>query len=991
MAIQNKTLSPNRKQRLAIEHPPSPLMILAGAGTGKTFTLENRIVYLIEYYKVEPKHILAITYTEKAAQELKSRVIEKVGPIAHSMTVNTFHALCYKILTEHKGHSLQLLEESEAIHLFINQYDELGPFESDEFALNPYKAINESFIPFFNRMRDELIDIEKMGLPRSSEEGPITTEIVNQLKDLKRIFPLFQSWKKEINVIDYGDMIYSAYHILSSNNKVLSNTQDTYRHIIVDEFQDNNFALNEIVDLIAGKRQFITVVGDDDQVIYSFRGANNYNISAFRERYGKHKNYKSISLENNYRSNQKILDLANESIKNNSNRIDKILISKKESTNEKPVIFWGDKGQQIEFLLREIIDLNEGGRKFNEIAILCRTHSQASVIIQRLKQSGIPTSPKYMGLLHSSRVKDIISWCQLISEGSFQDSAIYRLIERICGYQLTNKIFSKFNPFDSTPRFKLIVNDSKLRKEHLKLDKVLSSIQKLKAIAHKRSASEIVWDIAENLNALRPHAKQYLMDDHYELLNVGDFLKRAQNFTHRNRDNDTISAFNNYLETILHSGGISSITPTVYRQQNSVIVNTVHGVKGGEFPIVFIPFLRSASFPLNFRNSMRVNSPPDEWLHPDDKKLLTPKEQHINEERRLFYVATTRAKEKLYLLAPKKATSIFIKELSNKLMEDQEMSIKNTNINSHSNLKVKYEDKLQKALMREAYEKVNQYSLALELIHNHEKGLKVEIGNSKWEEELKIDLGQNFQPPVPERINLSASAIETYENCPLKFRLGRIDGIPQSAKKPELTFGNIIHKVLQRFHEKGKELSRKRILRLLEEEWMPNEFDYAVREEKFKEQGIEILKRYQKIIDINHPEVLRTEESFSFEIGPVTIRGAIDRIDKTTEGIEILDYKTSKSSTQAKSNLQLAIYSMYLEQSNDNEIKGLPASSSLYFLRDQEKPLRSHSFTKEEIYTTKEKILDVANNIRKKEFSAKTGKHCDWCDYKKLVCPSWEQ
>ena len=151
-----------------------------------------------------------------------------------------------------------------------------------------------------------------------------------------------------------------------------------------------------------------------------------------------------------------------------------------------------------------------------------------------------------------------------------------------------------------------------------------------------------------------------------------------------------------------------------------------------------------------------------------------------------------------------------------------------------------------------------------------------------------------------------------------------------------------------------------------------------------------MLIRYCQGVLANPPNVLVREESFTFEIGPITIRGAIDRIDQSENGTAIVDYKTSKTSTSAKSNLQLAIYSMYLEQSDDPSFGGLPAKASLHFLRDEEKPIRSHSFTPDQIGETKEKIVEVAAGIRNRKFDAKTGTHCDWCDYKNLVCPAWE-
>ena len=990
MAIQTKKPTPNSKQLSAITHPPGPLMILAGAGTGKTFTLENRIVYLIEHYKVNPKHILAITYTEKAAQELKTRIVERVGSSAHTMTVNTFHSFCFRLLKDFcHGSMPQLFDQSEAIHMLLERFDELE-FESDEFPLDPQRAVTESFIPFFNRMRDELIDPEKMEIPNVSEDGPITEEIANQLKDLQRIFPKFQEWKKSLNVIDYGDMILWAYTLLKTDFSTLKKVQDQFRHIIVDEFQDNNYALNEIIGLIAGNRKFITVVGDDDQVIYSFRGANSYNIQAFEDRYGDHPDYKPIALEENFRSTQPILDIANTSIQNNVDRMKKILQSKTKSPSLKPIRFWGNKEEQVEFIVREILKLVDTFAAYSDIAVLCRTHSQSNSIFHALNRAGIPVQAKWPGFFQISAIRDIIAWCQIIGKGTHENTAFYRLLDKACGYEKAHAIFKKFNPRDETPRFDLISNDPALLEQNPELRSLIQSINTFRGIIQKRSAGEIVWEITENLKLLKPMAKSYSIDDHFILLNVGDLLKRSQDFTRRNKRNHSLNAFNIYIEAMMSTGGLPSLKPPSYRQLDGVNVTTIHGAKGGEFPIVFLPFQRSGSFPLNPRPAKRINRPPDEWLAYAEKTELTPKEHHYQEERRLFYVAVTRAQEKLYILAPQKATSKFIKELPDTLMEDHPMTDPQKDLRTYSDLKIKYEQKLQKSLSRENFDQVKNYSDALSLIGQHESGGKVELGESVWEIELEKDLSKKFQPEIPERINLSASAIETYKQCPLKFRLGRIDGVPQTASKPVLVFGNIIHRVLQRFHEPDKELTEDRILQLLDEEWKKGEFDYTVREEKFMEQGKEMLTRYCLLVQSNPPDVLAREESFAFDIGPITIRGAIDRIDQTEDGTAIVDYKTSKTSSSAKSNLQLAIYSMYLEQSDDPDLGGLPSKASLHFLRDEEKPIRTHSFTPDQIGATKEKIVEVAAGIRNREFEAKTGMHCDWCDYKNLVCPAWE-
>ena len=228
-------------------------MIIAGAGTGKTFTLERRILYLINHHKVNPQNILAITYTEKAARELKQRIIDKTGEKASKMTVNTFHSFCYKILKDFSNEQIpNLIEQSESIHMLLSKFDELQPFHSNLFALNPQKAILESFIPLFNRIKDELINVDLISIEELEDDDLIPNEIICQIKDIKRIYPIFQNWKKKLNVIDYGDMIYLSHQLLKSNKSILKEVQNQFRHIIVDEFQDishDRKRTNSITDL----------------------------------------------------------------------------------------------------------------------------------------------------------------------------------------------------------------------------------------------------------------------------------------------------------------------------------------------------------------------------------------------------------------------------------------------------------------------------------------------------------------------------------------------------------------------------------------------------------------------------------------------------------------------------------------------------------------------------------------------------------------------
>ena len=988
MPYESTKFKATKIQDKAITHPPAPMMILAGAGTGKTTTLIHRIIYLIQYFNVDPKTILAITYTEKAARELKERIIAVIGPNADKMTVSTFHAFCFNLVKDSKksGAAPILLEESEATFLLLNRFNELGPFKSREFPRDPSKAVMESFVPFFNRSRDELIKFNQ----KPSEIVSLDPEICAQLEDLKRIYPIFQNWKKEMNVVDYGDMILSAFELLDSDSAVLKDIQSKYKHFIIDEFQDNNLAINEIIGLVAEKHQQITVVGDEDQVIYSFRGASIHNIHLFRNRYEKHPNYLEIALEENFRSNQEILDVANASIKNNIDRVDKSLNAFDNRSSKKPILFYGEKKYQNQFIVDKINSLTTSKRKFNEIAILCRTHSQATQLTTYLQSYGLPVQARFPRFFDIPSIKDLNAWCQVIGGGKYQDIGFYRLFTQFCSEKETIDFYNQFDRRDPSSRleYALIHFDS----NPIKGIKILCrSILSLKKHPKYQSAEEVINSILTKTALLKHYNKQYTFDDQVSLINAGQFIQKAQEFSRRNLENNSLRNFNIFIESLMSSGKISARFPEENQAFNAITVQTVHGVKGGEFPIVFIPYNRSASFPLNYRSVKKINRPPDEWLNYIKDTDLSMKEHHKEEERRLFYVAITRAKEQLFLLAPKRATSPFIKELNLELMEILNMDESNPTPKPYSSIRTNYEQRLQKALRQNQFQKINDISNALERIHQIENGQSVVWNETSWENELKNNLKDGFQPSVPDKLYLSASSIETYQSCPMKYRLSRIDSIPESQSKPQLVFGNIIHRTLQRFHALKEIKSLECLLQLLDEEWDSSGFFYTDQEKEFKLQGKEILKRYFISIESNPPHVVAIEEKFNFMIENIKITGAIDRIDKTDSGTHVIDYKTSSTTSSAKSSIQLAIYSMYLEKSDDPNFGGLPESASLYFLRDEEKPIKSHSFKPEELLEKEEEIKSVARSIRSQEFKPITGRHCDWCDYKNFICPAWEE
>ncbi len=989
MIYRRGTFTANKSQSPAITHQLAPLMIIAGAGTGKTTTLLHRIYYLIEHYKLKPENILTITYTERAAKELKMRIVKNIGDTANAMTISTFHAFCYNIVKEHQYSSNSapiLMEDGDAIYLFLQNFDELGPFESRLFVVDPIKSITKSFIPFINRLRDELIDpVEKPNPPVDDET--ITEETIAQLNDMKRIYPLFQKWKKKENFVDFGDMILDCYNLLKTNKLVLDNVHDQYKYIIIDEFQDNNFALNEVVGKIVGKSGQLTVVGDEDQVVYSFRGASKYNVIAFRNRYNNIDNYKEIALEENFRSTQEILNVANDSISNAKNREHKQLIACDSKSGKKPHLIQVDNKFHPN-VITDIIKKLSTNYDYQDMAVLCRTKNQVKSVAEYLSTKNIPTRTYLTNYFEISEIKDILAWCNLVAETDNQDSGLYRIISRFVDNETANKIFSQYSKQDYTLRFELIQNI-----ENNEIRELVNQVIYLRELIPKKNASELVWEICVTSKILRSLLDSYEWNDQLSLLNLGQFINRSLGFTARHKNDNTLKSFTNYMNVLHDSNGIQTLYPIDKHVSQSVLVNTIHGVKGGEYPIVFMPFNRSASFPLNFKKSELLDLPPEQWLSYSTENQLSPKEQHIEEERRLFYVGLTRAKDLLYLLSPNKATSIFIKELNKDLLRvsNMEIDIIQNDLKTYSVLRNDYEKRMANALNQNQFSIAKGLLLAIERIDQIGKDKTAIWGDEDWEIELKAQLKDPIQMTIPEKLNLSASSIETYQQCPLKYRLSNIDKIPQVSSKPQLTFGNIIHRVLEQFHQPKSESTLERLLKLLDNNWESLGFDYETQETDFKRQGVEILTNYYDYLTKYSVNVIEREFPFSFEIEDIIINGKIDRIDKGDAGYNVIDYKTSKKATKANKNMQLAIYSMYLEQEKQQEFGGLPESAALYFLREIDEPVRAHKFSTIELSEIKDSIFEVGKNIRYQKFSPCKGFHCEWCDYKNLLCPEWEE
>ena len=1003
-------------QDKAIRHGTSPLMILAGAGTGKTSTLIHRIHYQVSNGFMEPEHIVVLTFTEKAAHELKMKLHAMDGIDVKPMTISTFHAFCNQLVRDfsHSSDADKLLiQQNDTAFLLLQNYDKLTFLTSEYFRSNPVESIKNSYIPFFNRIRDELLSPDELNqkcdnlalipdsihtlFPGLNDRIPIE-EYYKQFQDLIQVYQQYQSWKNSKGFVDYGDMILDCYNMLQQSPETLEKVRNKIRHIIIDEYQDNNFALNKIVNLIVEKNPSITVVGDEDQCIYSFRGANYFNITDFRSRYGSLDGYGEVELEINYRSTQNVLDLANASISMDHNRTEKMLTSFGNKNGPHPIWHVGDKTQSLEEMIRLIhLYVFEKGHAFGDIAIICRSIANVRLTAKALQQASIPTDVFVDRFFSIPEIKDIVSWGTLSFTNPRNGTAFTRLLKRLHSHSLAHKIATHIplKNFDHIlPKISdLVTSDLYDDSEIEVVNSICSLIQIFRhRYDQKIRPVEMMWEILHKTKILQLVKTAYRYRERVVLANMGHFISLADQFSNQDKTH-SVQDFMRYIEILSSDGKYPAVEPSLQKPSGAVQVMTIHKSKGLEFPIVFVPFLRSGSFPATFRRSNQITALPEPWYQWEKPEGLTPNIEHFNEERRIFYVALTRAQTHLHLLGPHSWRSQLLKEINTQLdslTRRQDMPDAQPTSEQTTSLPEKLLVELNRELAAGQWDLAQHIVDGLKSIndsgtlpHDHPYA---HLQTETHDEALDSNVGI---------LNLSASAVEEYSKCSYKYRLAKIDRFPEKKSTAQMEFGNIVHKTLQTFHE-SNECTLDTLLDLFEFNWRSDAFEYLIREEEFKLQGIQMMKNYFEFIQLNPPSVAKCEASFEFIMEDIQVRlkGKIDRIDKKDGHYHVLDYKTGKlpSNESSKKSLQLALYIEALNRGAVKEIKGATGTAQLLYLKDLDTPLEPHEFSEKELEKHLDKVRKAADGIRNNKFEPKPSPfNCQYCDYQDFLCPAFEE
>ena len=997
----NFKASPNQNE--AINHSPSPLMIIAGAGTGKTSTLLHRIRHLILSDAIDSKNTLLLTFTEKATVEAQNTLKSIMGDRADSIFVGTFHSFCHSIMRrfgpEDRLNDV-LWDKNDALYYLINHFDDMDFIRSRVFSENPMRTIQDSFIPFFGRVSDELLSLNKLekkinnfddsqdwinnNFPGIHPDNTKFDDIPFQLRDLVNAYSFYKKGKVDQQALDFGDMIVGCYELLNNNESILKKVRKEFKHIFIDEYQDNNYALNKIVNLIMTENPSITVVGDEDQCIYSFRGANYYNISDFRNRYKSHSEYAEITLSENRRSTQQILDIANDSISNNPNRTPKILRCPEDDikTGIKPLWIQATKQETFEKLPTLIHSLiNNGDALYGDIAVICRGWGNVTAVSDAMQKAAIPVDVHIEKFFDVPIVKNVLSWGHLVIKDHKADIALYRILQQQCGEEWTTKFFKSL---ERTSIDDKLIHLKKLQADSTDIGFVLKSLSTLQK-AHNKTlkADEMVWQILKVLKSspfIKELRTEYRYTHRLNLANAGKILDLAEKFVNKDPSGE-LNKWLRFMDIMALDKNQSAAQPDIDNKNLAVQVMSIHQSKGLQFPIVIIPFLYSGSFPSRLIKPKVIDRLPTSWTAWGQNTDFDFRELHIQEERRVFYVGITRAENQLYLFGPTKTQSLFTKELEK--MNPQPMEIKEMDSNSEKQFSL---NERQQQLLADLNREIaaNQIDNARDILSEMENNTSM------------INLVTSDKKSASgSTLNLSSSKINTYNSCSYKYRLKYIDKVPEQKTRASSEFGLIIHAILEEYHSLPKEKqSKDELLSLLEKYWREDSFEYRLRADEFKKQGKEVLSDYFQFISENPLNVVGVEKHFSYVMKDlnVNISGKIDRIDKVGDSLNIIDYKTSRKKEKAKNNIQLALYIQAINNGALSDIPGSAGNAILHYLRFGDDPISSHQFSDSELEEYSEKIRKVAEGIRSKTFETKKSDfNCKNCDYKEFLCPAWEE
>jgi len=957
----------NQEQQEAITHKQGPLLIIAGAGTGKTTVITRRIAWLLSEGLCKTDEILALTFTDKAARQMLERVDVLVPYGYTDIWISTFHAFGDRLLRENAlvtgiNPDFKVLTRPEAAVFFREHLFEFG--------LSYYRPLSEptrfieAMISLFNRAKDEDISAheyiafaqELMLKAKESPQDLALEEEAQQQMELAQAYAKYQELLVKEGLVDFGNQFYLALGLLRQHPLVLKKYQKQFKYILVDEFQDTNFTQFQIVKLLAGDTKNITVVADDDQCIYRWRGAAYSNVLNFMDSFPE---AKKVSLIQNYRSTQVLLDSAYQLIQNNNPErfevkanINKKLVATNAGGSAPQHLHFDTNSSEADWVAQSIKDkIKSGDYKYRDFAILVRSNSDAQPYLQALNMQDIPWQfSGNQGLYSREEVKVCISFLRVVANQSdslnmyyLASSEIYKLdLEdlTLCMHYARRRNKSLYSVFSDLETIEELGRVSEPFRA--KISNILADIQKFLNLSRQETTGRLLYSFLTETGYLKKLTREQSQENETKIQNIAKFFNIVRDFELVARE-DRVLNFTNYLNLLIEAGDDPS-TVEADLDTDAVNVLTIHKAKGLEFRVVFLVSLVGGRFPVNRR------SQPIELPDPLIKEILPQGDFHLQEERRLFYVGMTRAKESLFFASASDYGGKRSRRISQFVIE---------------------------ALGKEVVEKEKIKTAAREAIER--------FAPRKEAKKAKIE-----ELPQDKIINLSYYQIDDYLTCPLKYKYVNILRVPIMEHHTVL-YGRAMHDAVCKYFQHrilGKHMQLQELLSVFKESFDPQGFLAVEHQEERARVGTEALIRFYNSEEAKKSKPKFIEKDFSFIFENNKIAGRFDRVDDEEDEAVIIDFKTSEISKQAdadkrtKQSMQLELYALAYKN-----IEGkLPKRVELHFL---ESGLIGSAVVREkDLEKLIDKIKEVASGIRKQSFVATPAyMACTYCAYIQ-VCPS---
>lgn len=948
-------MSLNAAQQAAVQHDQGPLLIIAGAGTGKTTVIVERIAHMIATKKAAPSQILALTFTDKATEEMIERVDRALPIGVTDVQIYTFHGLCEKLLREFGievglSSNFRVANDVDGYmllkkHLFDFDIDYLRP------RTNPTKFFKD-ILRHISRAKDEGITAQMYADHVATltakdfvdmEPKALALEL-QKYQELSYLYAQYEERMQQKGWLDFGSLLLETREMLRSRPNILAKLRDRFRYIIVDEFQDTNSVQYDIVKLLAGELANLTVVGDDDQAIYRFRGAALRNILQFRQDFPQ---AARVVLTENYRSAKPILDAAYRAIQvNNPHRLEiteniSKQLQSQAGQGEITHRHFESGDDEVEFVVNDIVQkVRAGMGSYQDMCILARSNAALEPFIEALERLRIPYRVTSQGGLYTQPVVlDILAWFRVLLR-PHDDMSWYRVVTQPTGGFSdadTMQLFAyaKKHAVRVFDLLTLTPADLPLStKAHEVRQEILAHFASLRDALPRMSAAELYAKLVREVGFLGYLVRLSEQEELVQMRILNLFFRRIKTYVAANPDHRWLQGFMDEFDAEREAGEDGTMPPDV-SDADVVTLLTVHASKGLEFDSVYVVNLVEQRFPSSSRSDA-LPLPPR--LVPDGVDC----DNHLAEERRLFYVALTRGKSSVTLCSAQSYGGDRARKVSR--------------------------------FVGEAIDHVQHTPTP------SGKGL---------EEDIAAPLAQE-RPPSQQAVYYSFSQLAAYETCPLQYKYAHIVHVPSFGNEAQ-SYGTSLHNTLEhvfRHIQNDGDIPALAIFdQLYDEHFIGEWYPSPEQREKRYTEGRAALHAFRQYLQEHPPRPAFLEAAFHVDIDGVLLKGRIDRVDITADGqgYEIFDYKTGdpKDELDWRRKRQLVLYALAVQNHFSPQ---LPVTRVTYVYLGDTVATRSFTPSEKDFLKLRDEVVKRVHDIESGDFTAKPGMMCRYCDFKN-ICP----